>query len=108
LLQLILARTEVLRLLPSTLRSRLVPGPSAGEEEVETPSEHSTTSGLPLQTQAPKEETPSSIDLAQCPATHFVGMIGESIDQLEKRLQKAKISAEFTREEALLAQTCRK
>jgi hypothetical protein len=49
LLQLCLARTEVLMFLPSTLRLRLVPGPSTGEEEVETPSEHSMTSGLPLQ-----------------------------------------------------------
>jgi hypothetical protein len=49
LLQLCLARTEVLMFLPSTLRLRLVPGPSTGEEEVETPSEHSMASGLPLQ-----------------------------------------------------------
>jgi hypothetical protein len=35
-------------LLPSTLRLRLAPGPSTGEEEVETPSEHSMASGIPL------------------------------------------------------------
>jgi hypothetical protein len=44
LLQLYLAREEVLTLLPSSLRLRLVPSPSIGEEEVETPSKHSTAS----------------------------------------------------------------
>jgi hypothetical protein len=108
LLQLCLARTEVLTLLPSALRLRLVPGPSTGEEEVETPSEHSMTSGLPLQVRAPRDTTPSSADLAQWPTTHLVGMIRASTDQLEQRLQQAKRSAEFAREEALLAQACRK
>jgi hypothetical protein len=87
LLQLFLARTEVLTLLPSTLRLRLVPGPSTGEEEVETPSEHSTASGLPLQVRAPRDATPSSTDLAQWPTTHLVRMIRASTDQLEQRLQ---------------------
>jgi hypothetical protein len=108
LLQLCLARTEVLTLLPSTLRLRLVPGPSTGEEEVETPSEHSMTSGLPLQVRAPRDATPSSADLAQWPTMHLVGMIRASTDQLEQRLQQAERSAEFAREEALLVQACRK
>jgi hypothetical protein len=90
-------------LIPSSLRLRLVPGPSIGEEEVETPSEHSTTSGLPLQVRSPKDATPSSYDLAQWPTTHLVGMIRASTDQLEKRLQQAERSTEFAREKVFLA-----
>jgi hypothetical protein len=48
LLQLFLYRTKFLMIMPSTLRSRLVPGPSIGEDEVETPSKHSTDNGIPL------------------------------------------------------------
>jgi hypothetical protein len=48
LLQLCLAKIEFLTFLSSTLRLRLAPVPSIGEEEVETPSENSKTSGLPL------------------------------------------------------------
>jgi hypothetical protein len=87
LLQLRLARIEVLTLLPSTLRLRLMPGPPTGEEEVETPSEPSMTSGLPMQVRAPKDATPSFDDLAQWPTTHLVGMIRASTNQLEQRLQ---------------------
>jgi hypothetical protein len=85
-----------------------VPGPSTGEEEVETPSEHSMASGLPLQTRAPRDATPSSTDLAQWPTTHLVGMIRASTDQLEKRLQQARGLSEFAREEVFLVQACRK
>jgi hypothetical protein len=49
MLQLFLARTNVLTLFPSSLRLRLVPGPSIGEEEVETPSVNSMSSGILLQ-----------------------------------------------------------
>jgi hypothetical protein len=52
LLQLFLAKTKVFPLLPMALKARLahqLQGPSPGEEEVETPSEHSMASGLPLQ-----------------------------------------------------------
>jgi hypothetical protein len=83
LLQLCLARTNVLMFLPSMLRLRLVLVPSIGEEKVETPSEHSRASGIPLQVQAPRDATPSSADLAQWPTTHLVGMIRASTDQLE-------------------------
>jgi hypothetical protein len=54
LMQLCIARTKVLTLFPSELRLRIVPGPST-EEEVETHSEHSMASGLPLQTRAPRD-----------------------------------------------------
>jgi hypothetical protein len=64
LLQLSLSRIEVLTLLPSMLRLRLVPGPPTGEEEVENPSKNSTTSGLPLQVLSPRDIIPSSADLA--------------------------------------------
>jgi hypothetical protein len=46
-MQLCIARIEVLTLFPSAMRLRIVPGPSM-EEEVETFSENSTTSGLLL------------------------------------------------------------
>jgi hypothetical protein len=85
----------------------LHPGPSTGEEEVETHSEHSMASGLPLQTRAPRDTAPSSTDLAQWPVTHLVGMIRASTDQLEQRLQQAERSAKYAREEALLAQACK-
>jgi hypothetical protein len=49
-LHIFLAIKEVMTLLPSALRLRLAPGSSIGEEEVETPSKHSMTNGLPLQT----------------------------------------------------------
>jgi hypothetical protein len=102
LMQLCIARTKVLTLFPSVLRLRITPGPST-EEEVETHSEHSTTSGLPLQTRAPRDTTPSSTDLVQWPTTHLFGLIRASTDQLEKRLQQAERSVEVTREEAFLA-----
>jgi hypothetical protein len=35
-------------------------------------------------------------------------MIRESTDQLEKRLQQAERSADFAREEVIIAQVCRK
>jgi hypothetical protein len=107
-MQLFLPRTEVLTLLPSALRLRLVPRPSAGEEEVEIPSEHSTSSGLPLQTRAPKDATSSSTDLAQWPKMHLIRMIRASTDQLDQRLQQVERSTEFTKKEVLLAQECRK
>jgi hypothetical protein len=49
LLQLFLARTEVLMLFPSTLRLRLALGSYTGEEDVENPLEHSTFSEITLQ-----------------------------------------------------------
>jgi hypothetical protein len=47
----LLEKTKMLPFLPSTLRMRLsqqLQGPYTREEEVETPSDHSTTSGFPL------------------------------------------------------------
>jgi hypothetical protein len=64
-------------------------------------------SGLPLQTRAPRDATPSSTDLVQWPAMNLFGLIREITDQLEKRLQEAERSSEVTRKEALLVQTCR-
>jgi hypothetical protein len=64
LLQLCLDRTDFMTLLPSTLRLTIVPIPSKGEEDLETPSEHSTANGIPLQVRAPRDETPSLVDLA--------------------------------------------
>jgi hypothetical protein len=68
-------------------------GPSTGEEEVETPSKHSTASGLPLQVQVPREATTSSVDLAQWSSAQLVGMIRASTDQLKQRLQQSKREA---------------
>jgi hypothetical protein len=59
-----MARIEVMKLLPSALRLRLVSGPSIREEVVYTPSEHSTTSGITLQNRAPRDVATSSADLA--------------------------------------------
>jgi hypothetical protein len=106
LMQLCIARTEVLTLFPSELRLRIAPGPPT-EEEVETRSEHSMASGLPLQTRAPRDTTPSSSDLVQWPTTHLFGLIRASTDQLEKRLQEAKRSTEVARKEEFVTQTCR-
>jgi hypothetical protein len=64
LLQLYLDRKYFLTLLPSALRLSLVLRPSIGEEEVETPSEHSKSSGLRLQSRAPRDATLSYADLA--------------------------------------------
>jgi hypothetical protein len=64
LLQLCLAKIEVLKLFPSTLRLRLVPRPYTREEEVETPLEHSTSIGIPMQVRALKDTTPSSTNLS--------------------------------------------
>lgn len=47
LMQLCIARTKVLTLFPTELRLRIVPAPPM-EEEVETHSDHSTASGIPL------------------------------------------------------------
>jgi hypothetical protein len=49
LMQLYITRIEVLTLLPEDLRLRIAPAPPM-EEEVETRSNHSTTTGIPLQT----------------------------------------------------------
>jgi hypothetical protein len=38
--------------------------------------------------------------------THFVGLIRESTDQLDQRLQEAKRSAKHAREEEILVHTC--
>jgi hypothetical protein len=84
-----------------------MPRPSAGEEEVETPSEHSVASGLPLKTRAPRDTTLSPVDLAQWPTTHLIGMIRALTNQLEKRLQQAERSVEVTREEVFLVQASR-
>jgi hypothetical protein len=96
LVQLCLVKTKMLPFLPSVVRMRLVQqlqGPSTGEEEVETPSEHSMASGLPLQVRVPREATTSSGDLAQWPSTQLIGMIRASTDQLEQRLQQAEWEA---------------
>jgi hypothetical protein len=106
LMQLCIARTKVLTLFPTMLRLRIAPVPPT-EEEVETRSDHSMASGLPLQTRAPSDTTPSSTDLVQWPATQLFGLIRASTDQLEKRLQEAERSTEVARKEEFIAQTCR-
>jgi hypothetical protein len=106
LMQLCITRTEVLTLLPADLRLRIAPAPPT-EEEVETRSDHSTGSGLPLQWRVPTDAAPSSTDLVQWPASQLFGLIRASTDQLEKRLQDAESSAELARKEQLYAQTCR-
>jgi len=63
MVQLFIARTKVLTLFPAMLRPRITPRLPI-DEEVDTRSENSTTNGLPLQTRAPKDTTPSSVDLA--------------------------------------------
>jgi hypothetical protein len=105
LMQLCIARTKVLTLLPSTLRLSIALRPSI-EEEVETLSENLIDSGFPLQTREPIDASPSSADLAQWPATHLFGLIRASINQLEKRLQHVEKSSKYARDEALLAQAC--
>jgi hypothetical protein len=77
------------------------------EEEVETRSDHSTASGLPLQTRAPTDAAPSATNLVQWPTSQLFGLIRASTDQLEKRLQDTESSAELARKEQLYAQTCR-
>jgi hypothetical protein len=106
LMQLCIARTKVLTLFPATLRSKIATGPLT-DEEVETRSDHSMASGLPLQTRAPTDAAPSSIDLMQWPVTQLFGLIRASTDQLEQRLQEAERSAEVARKEEFVAQTCR-
>jgi hypothetical protein len=105
-MQLCIDIIEVLTLLPSSLRLRIAPGPST-KEEVETHSEHSTTSGIPLLTRAPRDATLSSANLVQWPTMHLFGLIRSSIDQLEKRLQQAERSSKVTREETFLPQASR-
>jgi hypothetical protein len=85
LMQLCISRTTILTLFPAMLRLRIALGPPI-EEEVETHLEHSMASGLPLQTRAPRDTTPSSADLIQWPMKHLFGLFRASIDQLEKRL----------------------
>jgi hypothetical protein len=87
LLQLCLGRMKVLTFLPMELRLRLEPRPSIGEEEVETPSEHSMASGISLQVQAPRDDTPCHTELEQWPIAHLVGVIRASTDQLEHKLE---------------------
>jgi hypothetical protein len=106
LMQLCIARTEVLTLFPAELRLRITPVPPT-EEEVETRSDHSMASGLPLQMRAPTEEAPSSTDLVHWPAPQLFGLIRASTDQLEQRLQEAERSTEIARKEQFVAHTYR-
>jgi hypothetical protein len=106
LMQLCIARTEVLTLFPAELRLRIAPVPPM-EEEVETRSDHSMASGLPLQMRAPTDAAPSSTDLVQWPVPQLFGLIRASMDQLEKRLQEAERSVEIARKEQFVVQTCR-
>jgi hypothetical protein len=106
LMQLCITRTEVLTLLPADLRLRIAPAPPT-EDEVETRSDHSTGSGLPLQWRVPTDAAPSSTDLVQWPVSQLFRLIRASTDQLEQRLQDAESSAELARKEQLYAQTCR-
>jgi hypothetical protein len=85
LMQLCIARTKVLTLFPTNLRLRIAPIPPM-EEEVETHSDHSMASGLPLQTRAPTNTAPSSIDLLQWPVAQLFVLIRASTDQLDQRL----------------------
>ena len=57
-----------------------------GEEEVDTPLEHSMDSGLPLQFQVPMEATTSFGDLTQWSSTQLIGMIISLTNQLDHRL----------------------
>jgi hypothetical protein len=77
LMQLCIARTKVLTLFPAELRLRITPVPPM-EEEVETRSDHSTGSGLPLQWRVPTDAVVSSVDLVQWPAPHLFGLIRAS------------------------------
>ena len=74
---------DILTFLQATFRLRLVTRLSTREEEVETPSKNSTTSGIPLQVRAPRDAAASFTELAQWPTTQLVGMIRASNDQLE-------------------------
>jgi hypothetical protein len=56
LMQLYINRIEVLTLLPEDIRLRIALAPPM-EEEVETHSDHSMASRLPLQTRAPIDAT---------------------------------------------------
>jgi hypothetical protein len=66
-----------------TSTARSIPG----EEEVETPSKNSISSGMLLQVQLPLDVTPSSRNLAQLPTTQLVGIIRASIEKLDQRIQ---------------------
>jgi hypothetical protein len=105
-MQLCIARTEVLTLFLANLRLRITPAPPM-EDEVETHLAHSIASGLPLQTQAPTDTAPSSIDLLQWLAPHLFGLIKASMDHLEKRIQEAERSTKISRKEQFVMQTCR-
>jgi hypothetical protein len=106
LMQLCIARTEVLTLLPADLRLRIAPVPPM-EEEVETRSDHSMASGLPLQMRAPTEAPPSSTDMVHWPVPQLFGLIRASMDQLEQRLQEAERSIEIARKEQFVVHTYR-
>jgi hypothetical protein len=106
LMQLCITRAEVLTLLPEDLRLRIAPVPHT-EEEVETHSDHSMASRLPLQMRAPTDAAPSATNLVQWPTSQLFGLIRASTDQLEKRLQDTESSAELARQERLVEQACR-
>jgi hypothetical protein len=106
LMQLCIARTKVLTLFPAELRLRIAPVPPM-EEEVETHSDHSTGSGLPLQWRVPTDAVVSSTDLVQWPVPHLFGLIRASMDQLEQRLQEAERSVEIARKEQFMEHTYR-
>jgi hypothetical protein len=105
-MQLCIARIKVLTLFPAELRLRIAPVPPI-EEEVETRSDHSTGSGLPLQWRVPTDVAVSSTDLVQWPVPHLFGLIRASTDQLEKRLQEAERSTEIARKEQFVEHTYR-
>jgi hypothetical protein len=50
---------------------------------------------------------PSFVDLVQWPTMQLFGLIRESTDQLEQRLQEAERSVKIARKEEFVAQTCR-
>jgi hypothetical protein len=82
-------------------------GPSLGEEEVETPSEHSMASRLSLQARLPLDATITSDEFTHFPTLQLVGLIKASTDQLEHRIQQEEREADFWKQEGLLAETQR-
>jgi len=105
LMQLCISKIEVLTLFPAMLRSNIATRPLI-DNEVETHSDHSMASGLPLHTRTPIDVAPSSANLMQWPVMQLFGLIRESTYQLNQRLQEAERSFEVARKEEFAAQTC--
>jgi len=93
-------------LFPKDIRLRITPTPPT-ENEVETPSDHSTGSGIPLQWRVPTDIVVSPIDVVQWLEPHLFGLIRASTDQLKQRLQEAERSAEITRKKQIRDHTYR-